>query len=128
MLTALLFAFNRFHRRSTTTGAAALVAYGALTGSIGVLSGFDAKQWIAGIYLGIGGGAFAFIFWVMALQRSTPTQVANTMTVNPIAAAMLAAVLVGEPVTINLVAGLIAVFAGIWIATSSGIPTAQSSL
>jgi drug/metabolite transporter (DMT)-like permease len=40
------------------------------------------------------------------------------MTVNPIAAALLAAALVGEPVTLNLVAGLVAVFAGIWIATA----------
>jgi hypothetical protein len=38
------------------------------------------------------------------------------MTVNPIAAATLAAVLVGEPVTLNLVVGLVAVFSGIWIA------------
>ncbi|HIP78328.1 MAG TPA: EamA family transporter, partial [Kiloniellaceae bacterium] len=101
------------------TGAAALVAFGALTGSIGVLDDFGANHWIAGVYLGIGGGAFAFIFWVMALQRATPTQVANTMTVNPIAAAMLAALLVGEPITLNLVVGLVAVFSGIWIATSS---------
>lgn len=107
------------------TGAAALVAYGALTGSIGVLNGFNMNQWIAGVYLGIGGGAFAFIFWVMALQRATPTQVANTMTVNPIAAAMLAAVLVSEPVTLNLVVGLVAVFSGIWIATTSPRSKAQ---
>ncbi len=40
------------------------------------------------------------------------------MTVNPIAAALLATQLVGEPITFNLVAGLVAVFAGIWIATS----------
>jgi drug/metabolite transporter (DMT)-like permease len=40
------------------------------------------------------------------------------MTVNPIAAALLAAQLVGEPITLNLVIGLIAVFAGIWIATT----------
>jgi drug/metabolite transporter (DMT)-like permease len=40
------------------------------------------------------------------------------MTVNPIAAAVLAALLVGEPITPNLVLGLVAVFAGIWIATS----------
>lgn len=99
------------------TGAIALVAFGAATGSLGVLQDFGANQWIAGIYLGIGGGAFAFIFWVMALERATPTQVANTMTVNPIAAAMLAALLVGEPITFNLIVGLIAVFAGIWIAT-----------
>ena len=45
------------------------------------------------------GGALAFILWVMALQRASPTRVANTMTVNPLAAALLAAQLVGEPIT-----------------------------
>jgi hypothetical protein len=40
------------------------------------------------------------------------------MTVNPIAAAVLAQQLVGEPITLNLVLGLIAVFAGIWLATT----------
>jgi drug/metabolite transporter (DMT)-like permease len=40
------------------------------------------------------------------------------MTVNPVAAGLLATQLVGEPITLNLVVGLIAVFAGIWIATS----------
>jgi drug/metabolite transporter (DMT)-like permease len=42
------------------------------------------------------------------------------MTVNPLAAGLLATQLVGEPITPNLVLGLIAVFAGIWIATSEG--------
>ena len=84
-----------------------------------MLADFGAPQWIAGIYLGVGGGALAFILWVLALQRATPTQVANTMTVNPIAASLLAAVLVKEPITLNLVAGLVAVFAGIWIATTA---------
>jgi drug/metabolite transporter (DMT)-like permease len=41
------------------------------------------------------------------------------MTVNPLAAGLLATQLVGEPITPNLVLGLIAVFAGIWIATST---------
>src|SRR5215831_5070884 len=99
-------------------GAAALIALGVATGRIGVLATFGPPQWIAGIYLGVGGGAAAFVLWVLALQRATPTQVANTMTVNPIAAALLATQLVGEPITPNLVAGLVAVFAGIWIATS----------
>ena len=40
------------------------------------------------------------------------------MTVNPVAAALLATQLVGESITANLVLGLVAVFAGIWIATS----------
>jgi drug/metabolite transporter (DMT)-like permease len=99
-------------------GAAALVLVGLLTDRIAVLASFGAPQWIAGVYLGIGGGALAFILWVMALQRATPTRVANTMTVNPIAAGLLASWLVDEPITLNLIVGLVAVFAGIWVATT----------
>jgi hypothetical protein len=40
------------------------------------------------------------------------------MTVNPIAAAALANQIVVEPITLNLVIGLVAVFAGIWLATT----------
>ena len=106
-------------------GAAVLIVVGTLTGRIAVLADFNAAQWTAGLYLGIGGGAAAFILWVTALQRTTPTLVANTMTVNPIAAGLLATQLVGEPITINLVAGLVAVFLGILIATTD--PTIKRS-
>ena len=99
-------------------GAAGLTLAGVATNRISVLANFGAPQWIAGVYLGVGGGALAFILWVLALQRATPTQVANTMTLNPIAAALLATQLVDEPITLNLVAGVIAVCLGIWIATT----------
>jgi drug/metabolite transporter (DMT)-like permease len=99
-------------------GAAALIILGLLTDRVGVLAGFGAAQWIAGAYLGVGGGALAFILWVLALERATPTRVASTMTVNPLAAALLANQLVGEPITVNLIFGLVAVFAGIWLATT----------
>jgi drug/metabolite transporter (DMT)-like permease len=110
-------------------GALALVVAGLLTGRLAVLAGFGAAQWVAGVYLGVAGGALAFILWVMALQRASPTRVANTMTINPIAAALLAQQLVGEPITFNLVAGLVAVFAGIWIATTepAKIPASRPS-
>ena len=81
---------------------------------------FDAAQWIAMIYLGAFGGAAAFFLWVLALRLTTPTRVANTMTVNPVAASLLAAIIVSEPVGLNLVAGLFAVAAGIWIAATPG--------
>ncbi len=109
-------------------GAAGLIIVGLLTGSVAVLGSLSTPQWIAGVYLGVGGGALAFILWVMALERATPTRVAATMTVNPIAAALLAAYLVGEPITANLVFGLVAVFAGIWIATSEAKPRAAGSV
>jgi drug/metabolite transporter (DMT)-like permease len=99
-------------------GAAALILAGSLTGSFAVLGSLSTPQWIAGIYLGVGGGALAFILWVMALERATPTRVASTMTVNPLAAGLLATLLVGEPITPNLVLGLVAVFVGIWIGTA----------
>jgi drug/metabolite transporter (DMT)-like permease len=99
-------------------GAAALLLVGMLSGRLVALSDFDAKEWIAGFYLGAAGGALAFILWVLALERATPTRVANTMTVNPVAAALLATVLVDEPITPNLVVGMVAVLAGIWIATT----------
>jgi drug/metabolite transporter (DMT)-like permease len=99
-------------------GAIGLVIAGLATGRLAVLAAFGPPQWIAGVYLGVGGGALAFILWVLALQRASPTRVAATMTVNPVAAALLAHQLVDEPITLNLVLGLIAVFAGIWIATT----------
>ena len=99
-------------------GAVVLIAVGLLTGRIAILDTFDVPQWLAGVYLGVAGGALAFILWVLALERATPTRVANTMTVNPMAAGLLATQLVGEPITLNLIIGLIAVFAGIWIATT----------
>jgi drug/metabolite transporter (DMT)-like permease len=102
-------------------GAAVLILVGTVSGSLAALTSLTAPQWIAGGYLGIAGGAAAFILWVMALARATPTRVANTMTVNPVAAALLAAVLVGEPITPNLIIGLVAVFAGIWIATTEPV-------
>ncbi|MEJ0069377.1 MAG: hypothetical protein WDO24_12355 [Pseudomonadota bacterium] len=40
------------------------------------------------------------------------------MTVNPITAALVGALLLDEPVRWNLVVGLVAVFVGIWVATA----------
>jgi drug/metabolite transporter (DMT)-like permease len=99
-------------------GAIGLMIIGVLTGRVAILATFGPHQWLAGIYLGVGGGALAFILWVLALQRTTPTRVATTITVNPIAAGLLAAHIIGEPVTLPLIAGLFAVFIGIWIAAT----------
>jgi drug/metabolite transporter (DMT)-like permease len=107
-------------------GAAALILLGLATNAFATLRGFGAAQWAAGIYLGIGGGALAFILWVLALDRATPTRVANTMTLNPIAAALLASALIGEPITLNLIVGLLAVFAGLWIATTESSKSARA--
>jgi drug/metabolite transporter (DMT)-like permease len=99
-------------------GAAALVLASAATGGAAPLMAFGPGQWLAAAYLAAGGGALAFFLWVYALQHASPTRVANTMTVNPLVAGIGAAVLLGEPFTLNLLLGLVAVFAGIWVATT----------
>jgi len=99
-------------------GAAALIVAGVLTNRISILQGFGRRQWMGSIYLGVAGGAIAFILWVLALERATPTRVASAMAVSPIAAALLASQLVGEPIAPRLIFGLVAVLAGIWIAAT----------
>jgi drug/metabolite transporter (DMT)-like permease len=107
-----------FVTASMSAGATLLVAVAAARGGFAVTQSFSAAQWIAMIYLGAFGGAAAFFLWVLALKLTTPTRVANTMTVNPIAASLLAAIIVNEPIGWNLVIGLLAVGTGIWLAST----------
>jgi drug/metabolite transporter (DMT)-like permease len=99
-------------------GGGALLLVSLASGGLVRIGGFDRGQWLAAAYLAVGGGALAFFLWIYALQRASPTRVANTMAVNPLVASLLAALLLGELLTLNLAVGLIAVFAGIWIATT----------
>jgi drug/metabolite transporter (DMT)-like permease len=89
-------------------------------GGFAPLENFDAGQWGAVLYLGIVCGAFIFFLWAFALSRTTPTRVAISVTVNPVTAAIFGALLLDEPIRWNLVIGVAAVFAGIWIATTRG--------
>ncbi|MBX9590040.1 MAG: DMT family transporter [Hyphomonadaceae bacterium] len=103
-------------------GGGALVLISLASGGAAAVGGFDRNDWLAAVYLAAGGGALAFFLWVHALQHASPTRVANTMTVNPLVAGVLAAALLGEPVAPALIVGLIAVFAGIWLASTDPAP------
>ncbi len=86
------------------------------------IHGFDAAaqfgtpQWLAIAYLGVIGSAGAFILWVFALSRTSPTKTAVTITVNPVFASIVGAVAIGEGIGLNLIVGLAAVAVGIWLA------------
>jgi drug/metabolite transporter (DMT)-like permease len=107
-----------FVTASMGVGAAALVAVSAFQGGGAMVARFAPDQWLAAIYLAAGGGALAFFLWVYALQYASPSRVANTMTVNPFVSGLLAALILHEPVTVQLAAGLVAVCVGLWIATT----------
>jgi len=105
-----------FVTASMGMGAVCLFAISVGIGGFRVIPDFNLSLWLAVAYLALCGGAVGFYLWVFALERTSPTRVASTMPVNPVAASALAAVLVGEPIGLNLVFGIAAVFAGVWIA------------
>lgn len=98
------------------SGLNALVAWQA--GGFEAVRAFEAPQWAGALYLGAFAGALGFYLWVFALERASPTRVANTITVSPIAAALLGAVLLTEPIGASLLVGIAAVALGIWISAS----------
>jgi drug/metabolite transporter (DMT)-like permease len=102
-----------------TCGGLVLVALAWTIGGFAVVASFGAVQWSVMAFLGVFGGALTFILWSYALERTTPTLVAISVTVNPIVSAIFGAHVLGEPITINLIAGLVFVAIGIVVATSS---------
>jgi drug/metabolite transporter (DMT)-like permease len=93
-----------------SVGAACLVIISSLRGGFAVVADFNASQWLAVAYLGLFGGALTFFLWAFALGRTTPTRVAISVTVNPIAASIVGEILLGEPIRSSLAAGLATCF------------------
>ncbi len=98
-------------------GATCLVLISLWRGSFAPVAGFALPQWLAAVYLGAVGAALTFYLWAFALERTTPTRVAISVTVNPLSAALTGAVLLDEPLRWSLAVGIATVFAGIVIAT-----------
>lgn len=99
-------------------GALGLAAVSGLRGSFPAIATLDAAQWLSIAYLGVFGAAVIFFLWAYALERTTPTRVAISVTVNPVTASLVGAFLLGEPLHWNLIVGLATVFVGIALATT----------
>jgi len=109
-----------FTTMSMGVGAACLIVISCCRGSFTPVAAFGKPQWLAATYLGAFGSALTFYLWAFALARTTPTRGAISVTVNPVAASLVGAILLQEPLGWNLVGGIVTVFAGIWIATTAG--------
>jgi drug/metabolite transporter (DMT)-like permease len=100
-------------------GALSLGMAAVAMGGVPSLARLGTAQWAAVLYLGLFGGALTFWLWAFALLRTTPTRVAISVTVNPVLAALIGAMLLGEPLHWSLVIGLAMVALGIWLSASS---------
>lgn len=115
-----------FTTLAMAAGAVVLVTLSMLRGSFAPVDAFGPQQWLGVLYLGAFGSALTFYLWAFALERTTPTRVAISVTVNPVAASLVGATLLGEPLRWSLVAGIVTVFIGIWIATTQSRPEAAA--
>lgn len=104
-------------------GGAALVLFSVVNGGFVAVGSFASPQWLAVAYLAAFGGALGFYLWIRALELTTPTRVANSMAFNPVAASIGAAVVLGEPIGVNVAIGIVAVFVGIWLASTEASRT-----
>lgn len=76
---------------------------------------FTAGGWAAVIFIGISSGA-GYTLWLWALRHASPTRVTVFLSLSPVTAALLGALLLAEPLRWMLLAGLVCVVAGIWLA------------
>lgn len=110
-----------FAAAGMAVGAATLIVLSLSRDAFAPVPQFGPGEWGAVLYLGIFGGALTFFLWAFALGRTTPTRVAISVTINPIIAGIAGAALLHEPLSWNLVLGLVAVGLGIWITTATSL-------
>ncbi len=71
--------------------------------------------WAAVAFLGIGAAVISYTLWLWALRHTTPTLVSVSLPVNPLMALLWGSILLGEEVTVEMVAGFVLVIAGILV-------------
>ena len=101
-------------------GVALLLPAAFVEGLVPAVGRLDGRLFGLVVFLGVLGGAAAFQLWTWALSRLTPTQVAVHVNLNPIVAAILGVVLLGERRAGLFLLGFAAVVAGVLLVNWSG--------
>jgi drug/metabolite transporter (DMT)-like permease len=87
----------------------------ALPGGLIGSNGLDGRIALVVLFLGIFGGALAFLLWTSALSQLSPTRVAVYMNLNPMVAALLGVLLLSERAEPIFFLGFIAVVTGVYL-------------
>lgn len=84
------------------------------------ISGLDAQAWAVIAFIGLSSGV-GYFWWLYALKHESPTRVTVFLALNPVTAALLGWLLLGEPLQASLLAALALIALGLWLATR-GLP------
>ena len=80
---------------------------------------FDGFGWFAIFMLAVPGGALMMYSWGRALMIITPTQAAISLGFNPLTAMLLGALLIGEEITVQFIAGFLMVVSAVVLSNLS---------
>src|SRR5947209_6979459 len=95
--------------------AAALLLPAALGDLFVAPAQLSPKAWAAIVFIGLSSGG-GYVLWLWALKNIAATRVPVFLGLCPITAAALGVVFLGEAVTMGMLAGMVCVAAGLWIA------------
>jgi drug/metabolite transporter (DMT)-like permease len=85
------------------------------------MSGYAAADWASLAYLGVFGTALGFVWYYQGIERIGAARAGLFINFVPISAIILAALLLGEPITGSLIVGTAMVLGGVYL-TNNGPP------
>lgn len=88
----------------------------------GDLARLSPAGWAAMAFLGIFCSGAAYVFWYDALHQLPASQVGAFLYIEPLIAVIVAAALLGEPVTFAVLAGGAAILVGVWLVSRRPVP------
>ena len=81
-------------------------------------------SWAVVVFIGASSG-IGYFLWLYALKHESPTRVTVFLALNPLTAALLGTLLLQEAFDLWLLAAIVFIAAGLWLATWSGAPARQ---
>ncbi len=82
----------------------------------------NAHAWAVTAFIGLSSGV-GYVLWLFALKHESPTRVTVFLALNPVTAALLGWLWLGEPLAAASLGALVLIALGLWLATRP--PTAQ---
>lgn len=103
---------------SSVAGTLLLFVITLLCGDVGSALDYPSASWWAIIYLGLFATVVAFLWYFQGIQRIGPSRASVFINFVPVSGVLLAAVILGEPLTQSVLIGGLLVVAGSYLANS----------
>jgi len=100
---------------ATIGGLVVLFGLAATDGSLRAIPLLTGPDWVALLLCGTVGGAGVLFLWSWAIEHASAGRVAVFVTAAPMSAAIIGAIVLSEPVTVQVVAGTALIVVGIYL-------------